>query len=326
MDSSLEKTSMSDKKIHCLVAGTCVVDFLVRPIPLDAPIGVSKLIHAQPIEATTGGIVSNSGIALARLGMKVSAFTYVGDDNWATILRETYDGAGMDASELRVHPTCGTSATAVLIDKNSDHSFVYYGGASEKMDRKMVIDNLELFARSRMTLLGYYSLLPNLEHDLPELLERISETGCRTALDAAGDGGTLEPLDRILPHLDVYVPSYGEAVPQSGEKDPEKILKVFRGCGTEALLGVKLGDKGVLLSPRKGSYLEIAPVTAPGPVVDTTGAGDAFYAGLLTGLLRGMSPEEAGRLGAAAGACCVTGLGASAGLRSFEETARLAGL
>ena len=317
---------MTDKKIDCLVAGTCVVDFLVRPIPLEEPIGVGKLIHAQPIEATTGGIVSNSGIALARLGMNVSAFSCVGDDSWATILREAYARAGVDSSALHVHPTCGTSATAVLIDKNSDHSFVYYGGASEMMDRKMVLDNLDLFARSRMALLGYYSLMPNLEHDLPETLERIRQTGCRTALDSAGDGGTLEPLDRILPHLDVYVPSYGEAVPQSGEKDPEKILEVFRDCGTEALLGVKLGEKGALLSPRKGSYLEVKPVAAPGPVVDTTGAGDSFYAGLLTGLLRGMSAADAGRLGAAAGACCVTGLGASAGLRSFEETAQLAGL
>ncbi len=60
--------------------------------------------------------------------------------------------------------------------------------------------------------------------------------------------------------------------------------------------------------------------------MDTTGAGDSFYAGLLTGLLRGMTLAEAGRLAAATGACCVTGLGATAGLRNYDETARLAGL
>ena len=65
-------------------------------------------------------------------------------------------------------------------------------------------------------------------------------------------------------------------------------------CGAPGLLGVKLGSEGALLSPRAGQYERIAQVAAPGPVVDTTGAGDCFYAGLLTGLLRGMS-DRGGR-------------------------------
>ena len=59
-------------------------------------------------------------------------------------------------------------------------------------------------------------------------------------------------------------------------------------------------------------------------MVDTTGAGDCFYAGLLTGLLRDMNASQAGRLAAAVGACCVTGFGATAGVRGYEETRRLA--
>ena len=80
-----------------------------------------------------------------------------------------------------------------------------------------------------------------------------------------------------------------------------------------------------MLSPAAGEYVDIPCVPAPGPVVDTTGAGDAFYAGLLTGLLRGMTVQQAGRLAAAAGACCVTGYGATAGLRDYQATAALAG-
>jgi sugar/nucleoside kinase (ribokinase family) len=89
---------------------------------------------------------------------------------------------------------------------------------------------------------------------------------------------------------------------------------------------VKLGTRGVILSGSATSpaVLEIPCVPAPGPVADTTGAGDAFLAGLITGLLRGMPLDEAGRLGAATAACCVTGVGATAGLRSYEETLRLA--
>ncbi len=91
-------------------------------------------------------------------------------------------------------------------------------------------------------------------------------------------------------------------------------------------MGVKLGSDGALLSPAAGEFVEIPCVPAPGTVVDTTGAGDAFYAGLLTGLLRGMTIQEAGRLAAATGACCVTGFGATAGLRNYDATAALAGI
>ena len=135
----------------------------------------------------------------------------------------------------------------------------------------------------------------------------------------------MQPLDRILPHLDVYVPSLNEASHQTGLADPRAILDLYRGCGAAGLVGVKLGSKGVLLSPAAGEYIEIPAVAPPGPIVDTTGAGDCFYAGLLTGLLRGLDVRSAGLLGAAAGACCITALGATAGIRDFAATAKLGG-
>ena len=48
------------------------------PCRLEVPIGGGRLMQTDPVEVTTGGIVSNAGIALARLGMKVAAFSYVG--------------------------------------------------------------------------------------------------------------------------------------------------------------------------------------------------------------------------------------------------------
>jgi ribokinase len=86
---------------------------------------------------------------------------------------------------------------------------------------------------------------------------------------------------------------------------------------------VKLGTRGTVLSEKPGEFLDIPCIPAPGPVADTTGAGDSFLAGLLAGILRGMTVRDAGLLGAATAACCVTGLGATAGLRSFEDTLRL---
>ncbi|MEX2545707.1 MAG: PfkB family carbohydrate kinase, partial [Phycisphaeraceae bacterium] len=186
-------------------------------------------------------------------------------------------------------------------------------GAPKLLNAKAILDELDTLARSRMFLLGYYSLMPALEPSLPEVFARIRETGCKTALDAAGSGGAMQPLDRILPHLDVYVPSLAEAKHQTGLDDPCQIIDVYRNCGAPGLLGVKLGSRGVMLSPKAGEYVQTPIVPPPGEVIDTTGAGDSFYAGLLTGLIKGLSIEDAAKLGVAAGACCVTAVGGWAG-------------
>ena len=316
----------SEKPIDCIICGSCVVDILVRPVPLEASIGGGRLIQVDPIEITTGGIVSNSGIAMSRLGMQAVALSYVGSDQWGNMLRERYRDQGLNADHLVTHPEGPTSTTAVLIDESGERSFAHCVGAPERLDRKFFIERLDLFAKSRMMLLGYYSLMPGLEADLADVFAEIRQRGCLTALDAAGDGGSMEPLREILPHLDVYVPSHAEASNQTGKTDPREIISVFREHGAIGLLGVKLGSQGALLQTVSGSWIEVPAVQAPAPVVDTTGAGDSFYAGLLTGLLRDMNEADAGRLAAACGACCVTGLGATGGLRSYEETARLAGL
>ncbi len=303
-----------------------MADILCRPVSLDVAIGGGRLLSTEPLQVVTGGIVSNSGVAMARLGMKAAVFTYVGRDEWARLIRSRLEAEGLDCTGLLEHPTGSTSTTVVLIDPSGERSFAHCVGAPTLMDRRLFLNHLDLFARSRMALIGYYSLMPNLEGDLPEVLAAIRETGCKTALDCAGSGGSMQPLDRILPHLDVYVPSLNEASHQTGLNDPRVILELYRGCGAAGLVGVKLGSKGVLLSPACSEYIEIPAVAPPGPIVDTTGAGDCFYAGLLTGLLRGLDVRSAGLLGAAAGACCITALGATTGIRDFAATAALAGL
>ncbi|MCI0492984.1 MAG: carbohydrate kinase family protein [Planctomycetes bacterium] len=315
-----------NKSIDCVVIGSCVVDVLARPVVLGQPIGAGRLIESEPLGLTTGGIVSNSGIAMARLGMRVAAFTYVGDDEWANVIRHRYAAEGIDTSALLTHPDGATSTSAVLIDPTGERSFVHCAGAPRLMDKQTLLGRMDLFSRSRAMLLGYYPLMTRLQDDLPEVLQEIRAVGCLTALDAAGDGGTMDPLARILPHLDFYVPNATEGANQTGREEPRAMIAAYRDAGATGWLGIKLGKLGALLSPRPGEFINVNVVAPPGPVIDTTGAGDCFYGGLLTGVFRGLAPADAGRLAAAAGACSVTGLGGTAAIRGYEETARLAGL
>lgn len=284
------------------------------------------MTYVDAIEATTGGLVSNAGIAMSRLGLQVAAFSYTGDDPWSAIIRRTYQAEAIDTTYLLTHPRAASSSTVALVDDEGERSFITRPGAPNELTGDSFLQQLDLFRRSRAMLMGYYSLAPQLDEELPEVFAAIRETGCLTALDAVGDGGAMQPLDRILPHLDIYVPSLTEASGQTGESRPRKIVERYRDCGAPGLLGVKLGADGAILSPKADEFITINALPPPGSIVDTTGAGDAFYAGLLTGILRGMSVKDSGALAAAAGACCITGLGASAGMRTLDETLRVAEL
>jgi sugar/nucleoside kinase (ribokinase family) len=306
--------------IDCVICGTCVADILVRPVPLTTPIGAGGLFHVDPIDVTTGGIVCNSGVALRRLGMRVSAASLVGADLWGEMVRSRLAREGIDADGVESHAELATSTTAVLIDPSGERSFAHHVGAPRAIDAAFIRRLGPLFGRSRFALVGYFGLLPGLEPALAEALAAIRSTGCRVAVETGGSGGTLAHLAPALPLVDCFVPSLDEAMHQTGLADPREIIGRYRGLGAAGIVGVKLGTRGAILSPAPGSFIDIPCIPAPGPVADTTGAGDSFLAGLLAGILRAMPIRDAGLLGAATAACCVTGLGATAGLRSLEDT------
>jgi len=310
--------------IDCIVCGTCVADILVRPVPLSQPVGSGRLFHVEPIEVTTGGIVCNSGTAMRRLGLRVAASSLLGSDLWADVVRSRMAAEDIDTAALESHATLATSTTAALIDPSGERSFAHHVGAPAAIDLAFIRRQAAHFGHSRMALIGYFGLLPSLEPVLADALAIIQATGCRVALETGGSGGTLAAIAAALPLVDIYVPSLDEAIHQTGLADPREIIACYRQHGAAGLVGVKLGTQGALLSPSVGEMLEIPCLPAPGPVVDTTGAGDSFLAGIVAGILRGMPIREAGLLGAATAACCVTGVGATAGLRSFEDTLQLA--
>jgi len=309
-----------DTQTDCLLIGTAVADVLIRPVPLTRPVGGGRLLHAEPLAVTTGGLVCNTGVAMRRLGMRVAAASLVGDDLWAATIRDSLSREGIDTAGLETRQSIATSSTAVLIDPSGERSFVHHVGGCAAIDLDFIRDRLDLFAASRWVLIGYIGLLPGLEPDLAEAVRLITATGCKVAIETAGDGGRLEQVAPALPHVDLYVPSLDEARSQTGRDDPRAIIGHYRSLGATGLIGVKLGTAGTLLSPVEGEWLDVPCIAAPGPVVDTTGAGDSLLAGLLTGLLRGLPVAEAGLLGAATAACCVTGIGATEGLRDYAAT------
>ncbi|MEM7625284.1 MAG: carbohydrate kinase family protein [Planctomycetota bacterium] len=316
-----------NQTLDCVVAGSCVVDVVCRPVPLREAVGEEVLHPTDPIVLCPGGITANSGITMARLGRKAGVFTAVGDDVWGGLLRSAFLDEGIDTQNLVTLPGESTSTSVVLVDETGQRSFLHHGGAHKRIDKSWYIERLPLWRDTRWLLLGYYPLMPRLQEDLPEVFAAVRAAGCKTAMDASGDGGAMSPLDRILPELDLYVPSLVEARGQTGLDDPRKMIDRFRSCGASGIVGVKLGGMdGVLLSEAPGRVIHIPSARPPGPVVDSTGAGDCFLGGLITGLAGGLPLEQAGRLGAACGAISVTAAGGATAIGGYDAVARLAGL
>jgi sugar/nucleoside kinase (ribokinase family) len=209
----------------------------------------------------------------------------------------------------------------VLIDKDGSRSFLAPAvkTATKFIDADFVRAHRATLEQTDYFVLGYYGRMPLLEPGLPSLLREIQSYGCRTVMDSACDGGDPTQLAKILPHLDIYVPSEAEASQQTKSTYPEKMIQWFRQFNDHGILGVKLGQRGALLhSPNEG-LIRLDACPPPKSVVDTTGAGDCFIAGLIAGLDRGLTVAEAGSWATAAGALAVTARGGHQGVSSLTK-------
>jgi sugar/nucleoside kinase (ribokinase family) len=302
------------------VFGLIVADLIAEPMDLRRPPEPGGMSLLRSIQLTTGGNVCNTGIAMARLGMKVAAAGLVGKDVLGAAVTERLRLSGLDTSSVFTTDAAQTSATVVAVEPGGERCFFHTPGATTLLDAAAFRRCFETFKRCRYVQVGYFGLLPALTPDLPRVLAelRAAAPGVKIALDTVNPPGGRELLEPILPLLDVFAPSRTEAVALTGETDPPKMVAAFRRRMKQGLIGIKLDAEGCYLDDGRQAVRVPAAKVA---VVDTTGAGDTWFGGLLTGLIKGMPLEQAGRFSNRVAADCCTALGASAGVRSFEETA-----
>ncbi len=118
-----------------------------------------------------------------------------------------------------------------------------------------------------------------------------------------------------LPYLDIFLPNMEESEYITGLKEPEDQLNFYldKGVGTAA---VKMGEKGVLISNGKEKF-ELGAYKVP--VADTCGAGDAFIAGFIYGVLKGWDLYASTKFATATAGFCVQFSGATTGVTEANE-------
>lgn len=303
------------------IFGLIVADVIAEPMDLRKPPKPGGLAFTNSVQLTTGGNVCNTGIAMAKLGRKVAAAGLVGQDVLGAAVTERLRQQGLDTSAVLASVRGQTSATVVAVEPGGERCFFHTPGVTTLLDPEAFRKCFPTFRRCKYVQIGYFGLLPALTPQLPSLLRELRAYAPETKinLETVTPVGPWAQLEPILPHVDVFVPSRTEGIDLTGERDPARMIAAFRRHMPRGLIGIKLDKEGCVLDDGSGRGAVTIPAYAV-DVVDTTGAGDTWFAGLLTGLIRGMSLEQAGRLANRTAADCCTALGASAGIRTFDET------
>ena len=270
-----------------------------------------ELIAVDQLYLATGGGVSNTSMALGRLGVPVSASARIGDDAFGRFIVETLQSGGVGTDYIQVDPERETSQTLIVNVQGEDRRFIHTLGANRGYEAADMDEALS--APPKVLHIGYFLILPKLNGaELAKRLARVQQAGGHTILDVVtpGEGDYITPLRQVLPYTDVFVPNTDEAGLILGEHDPIRQARAFRDMGARRVV-VTMGDRGLVsLSDDNEVRMGAFPVT----FVDGTGGGDSFNAGYIVGLLEGRSEIDCLTLASAVGASCVREVGATTGV------------
>lgn len=334
--------------VEALVVGHICLD-IIPELHGDVVLEPGRLIEAGPATLSTGGAVSNTGLALVKLGVKTRLVGKVGTGLFGRAIREILNGHGEGLGDSLAEGE-GTSYTVVVNLSGRDRTFLHFPGCNQTFGSDDVPDSA--LASAKVMHLGYPPLLArmfqNEGRELISLFRRAKEHGLITSLDLSlpdaespsGKAPWRTILEGVLPYVDFFVPSIEELLFMLdrsrfeacrsgdagvlGEEEVRNLGAQAMALGCRAIV-LKEGERGIYL--RSGAGLsqgwENRELWVPAfqvEVAGTTGAGDAAIGGFLMGFLRGLSPEKALNAAAATGACCCEAPDAVSGVRSWEQT------
>lgn len=278
-----------------------------------------QTVMGRSFQLGPGGKGSNQAVAAGRLGGKVHFISKVGNDPFAEIARRFHRDAGVSPEFLFTSQDHATGAAAILVDENSgENAIVVTPGAANALT-EVEIDS------ARDAIAGAACFMTQLEvsmHLVEHGLRLARDLGVATILNPAP---ACELDDDFLALCDYITPNETEAAELTGmpvdtmqqiEKAAEALL-----CRGPRNVVLTLGARGAFV--RNQELAEHVPAFRAGPVVETTGAGDAFNGGFAVGLAEGMSLSEAVQFGCAVAGISVTRPGTAPSMPKRDEVDRL---
>lgn len=310
---------MSDERDEgaptAVAVGNALVDRTYLLSNLPEPDGGA---HVEAYEERPGGVEANVAAALRELGHETGMVARLGDDEVAeTVLADLAD-RGVDRRRVRVVDGDDSAYCLVLRNRAGERMILGADDATSKL--RLSDADRDYLAGADVAVASGYVPGPVLEG--LAAARREGELGA-LAVDLAGTMADLETrgltratIDGVLPAVDCFLGNEAAVRSYVDESDPDGMVGALRRRGASA---------GAVTAGADGALVFDADRTVRVPafdveVVDTTGAGDGFSAGLVHGLtLSDRDLRAAGRFAAAVGALCCTGAGARGGLPTRAE-------
>ncbi|HUV42912.1 MAG TPA: carbohydrate kinase family protein [Patescibacteria group bacterium] len=260
----------------------------------------------------SGGGGTNTAVGFSRLGLKAAVVARSGWDFAGKIIRQEIKKEGVDDQFLVQIEGEETDYSTILVSPDGDRTILVYRGGT-RLDKK-IIDFKKLNA--------FWFYLSSLEGNLA-LIEELTSYAKKNSIKMAVNPGRKEleqkkKFLKIAQDFDILILNREEAAKLLGVTIVDD--KVFdKACLTlpKVMVVTTEGSKGAhVCVPQKGKLITDGFKMK---VVEVTGAGDGFGAGLIAGLAKGWDLEKALKLGVSNGAAAVTQFGAKAGLIREKE-------
>ncbi len=302
-------------KSDVVILGVFVADtaFLAPHLPT-----IGQTIKGSGFALGPGGKGSNQAVAAAMAGAKTTFISKIGRDAFGEIALGTYEKAGVRTRIVQM-PDMPTGAAFIFVNaENGDNAIIVYPGAAGTISPADVEDARNAIESARV-------FVTQLEQPI-----EAAETALRIAR-AAGVTTIFNPApaeifpDTFYSLCDYIVPNETEAAALVGFElstidDVRRAGDILVARGARSAL-ITLGSRGVFFHHADSSTH--IPVVSNGPVVDTTGAGDAFVGGFAAALSNGMDPVQAVRFGCATAGIAVTRRGTASAMPHLKEIEEL---
>ena len=264
-----------------------------------------ETILAKSLSFFPGGKGLNQTIALARAGAHVYHVGCIGRDGG--ILKETLVENQVPLTYVKELDADG-GHTALQVSESGQNAIIVYSGTNHMLTEEFIDEVMQTIEP------GDYVLMQNEINLVPYIIRKAKEAGAVVALNPSPI--TKELTTYPLELVDLFIVNEIEGEALTGEKEPEKILRVFREKYPHAKIVLTLGSEG---SCYQDEMTFASQDIYKNTVVDTTGAGDTYCGYLLTCLMEGVPVKEALNMATAASSIAVSRQGAAPSIPKREE-------